>query len=129
MNKLPVMQKAGRWMWKYARKHMKSIIIYTLLGFAGTIGGLVSSLVSKDLIDIITGHNTGELLKTFAMTVGAALFTMLISQVASYVSSMISIRVADDIKADVFDVIMKTEWEEVARVGMLCETLSILLCK
>ena len=44
-NKLPVMQKAGRWMWKYARKHMKSIIIYTLLGFAGTIGGLVSSLV------------------------------------------------------------------------------------
>ena len=101
-------------MWKYARKHMKSIIIYTLLGFAGTIGGLVSSLVSKDLIDIITGHNTGELLKTFAMTVGAALFTMLISQVASYVSSMISIRVADDIKADVFDVIMKTEWEEVA---------------
>lgn len=113
-NKLPVMQKAGRWMWKYARKHMKSIIIYTLLGFAGTIGGLVSSLVSKDLIDIITGHNTGELLKTFAMTVGAALFTMLISQVASYVSSMISIRVADDIKADVFDVIMKTEWEEVA---------------
>lgn len=87
---------------------------YTLLGFAGTIGGLVSSLVSKDLIDIITGHNTGELLKTFAMTVGAALFTMLISQVASYVSSMISIRVADDIKADVFDVIMKTEWEEVA---------------
>ena len=82
-NKLPVMQKAGRWMWKYARKHMKSIIIYTLLGFAGTIGGLVSSLVSKDLIDIITGHNTGELLKTFAMTVGAALFTMLISQVAS----------------------------------------------
>ena len=39
------------------------------------------------------------------MTVGAALFTMLISQVASYVSSMISIRVADDIKADVFDVI------------------------
>ena len=101
-------------MWKYARKHMKSIIIYTLLGFAGTIGGLVSSLVSKDLIDIITGHNTGELLKTFAITVGAALFTMLISQVASYVSSMISIRVADDIKADVFDVIMKTEWEEVA---------------
>lgn len=102
-------------MWKYARRHMKSILTYTVLGFAGTIGGLVSSLVSKDLVDIITGHNTGELLKTFVMTVAASLFTMLISQFASYVSSVISIKVANDIKADIFDVIMKTEWEEVSK--------------
>ena len=113
--KIPSTKKAMRWMWKYARRHMKSILIYTVLGFAGTIGGLVSSLVSKDLVDIITGHNTGELLKTFVMTVAASLFTMLISQFASYVSSVISIKVANDIKADIFDVIMKTEWEEVSK--------------
>lgn len=113
--KIPSTKKAMRWMWKYARRHMKSIFIYTVLGFAGTIGGLVSSLVSKDLVDIITGHNTGELLKTFVMTIAASLFTMLISQFASYVSSVISIKVANDIKADIFDVIMKTEWEEVSK--------------
>lgn len=113
--KIPSTKKATRWMWKYARRHMKSILTYTVLGFAGTIGGLVSSLVSKDLVDIITGHNTGELLKTFVMTVAASLFTMLISQFASYVSSVISIKVANDIKADIFDVIMKTEWEEVSK--------------
>lgn len=113
--KIPSTKKAMRWMWKYARRHMKSILIYTALGFAGTIGGLVSSLVSKDLVDIITGHNTGELLKTFVMTIAASLFTMLISQFASYVSSVISIKVANDIKADIFDVIMKTEWEEVSK--------------
>ena len=113
--KIPSTKKATRWMWKYARRHMKSILTYTVLGFAGTIGGLVSSLVSKDLVDIITGHNTGELLKTFVMTIAASLFTMLISQFASYVSSVISIKVANDIKADIFDVIMKTEWEEVSK--------------
>ena len=113
--KIPVMKKALLWMWKYARKHMKSIVIYTVLGFASTIGGLLSSLVSKDLVDIITGHNAGALLRAFAMTVGASLFTMLISQFANYISSVISNKVANDIKADIFEVIMKTEWEEVSK--------------
>ena len=43
--------------------------------------------------------------------IGTALATMLIGQVSAYVSSLISVRVANDVKADIFDVIMRTEWE------------------
>ena len=76
-NKLPVMQKAGRWMWKYARKHMKSIIVYYAAWICRHDRRTCKQPCFEGmLIDIITGHNTGELLKTFAMTVGAALFTM-----------------------------------------------------
>ena len=42
------------------------MVLYTLLGVMGTGVSLVSSLISKDLVDIITGHETGRLISTFA---------------------------------------------------------------
>ena len=104
-------KEALLWMCGYGKKHIGAIVLYTFLGLAGTLGGLLGSLVSKNLVDIITGHDTGELVKTFALMIGTALATMLIGQVSAYVSSLISVRVANDVKADIFDVIMRTEWE------------------
>ena len=108
-------KEALLWMCGYGKKHIGAIVLYTFLGLAGTLGGLLGSLVSKNLVDIITGHDTGELVKTFALMIGTALATMLIGQVSAYVSSLISVRVANDVKADIFDVIMRTEWEELSR--------------
>ena len=48
----------------------KAMILYTLLGITGTGVSLISSLISKDLVDIITGHQTGKLLSTFAAMIG-----------------------------------------------------------
>lgn len=107
--------KSLEWIWQYGKRHSLFIGIYMLLGLSGTVTGLFSSYVSKDLVDIITGHNTGELLKTFVIMISAALASMLISQVTSYISSIINTRVANDIKADIFDIIMNTEWEELSK--------------
>ena len=100
-------KEALLWMCGYGKKHIGAIVLYTFLGLAGTLGGLLGSLVSKNLVDIITGHDTGELVKTFALMIGTALATMLIGHVSAYVSSLISVRVANDVKADIFDVIMR----------------------
>lgn len=106
---------ALKWIGRYGKKHIWSIVLYTLLGLSGSVTGLLSSLVSKDLVDIITGHNAGELLRTFAVMLGVTLATMMIGQVTSFVSSVINTRVSNDIKADVFDIIMETEWEELSQ--------------
>lgn len=50
------------WIYQYGRRYWKAMILYTVLGVAGTGISLVSSFISKDLVDIITGHQTGELL-------------------------------------------------------------------
>ena len=43
---------------QYARRVTgKAMVLYTLLGVMGTGVSLVSSLISKDLVDIITGHD------------------------------------------------------------------------
>ena len=42
------------WIYEYARKYWKQMIFYTLLGLSGTVISLISSLISRDMVDIIT---------------------------------------------------------------------------
>ena len=62
----------GRFVWAmgYSRKHICAMIITTALGLSGTVVALVTSFVSRDLVDIITGHEVGQLFLTFAQMVG-----------------------------------------------------------
>ena len=69
-----------KWIYGYARRYWLAIIFYTLIGLVGTAVSLGSSLVSKDLVDIITGHQTGALLRTFCAMIGLALGSTLMNQ-------------------------------------------------
>lgn len=109
------MKKQFAWVYDQAKKHRTAIIIYTIIGMSGTVVSLISSLVSRDLVDIITGHRTGELLVTFLAMIAITLGSTLIGQLSSYLSTKITLRVENDIKARYFDTIMETEWEELNR--------------
>ena len=67
---LQKMWRQTLWIYQYGRRYWKSMILYTLLGITGSCVSLVSSLISKDLVDIITGHQTGKLISTFAAMIG-----------------------------------------------------------
>ena len=94
------------WIYSYAKQHLFSIVLYTVLGLTGTIVGLMGSLVSKDLVDIITGHNAGELLKTFALFIGVNLLGSFLGEGTSYLSTKINMKVDNSIKANIFDEIL-----------------------
>lgn len=104
-----------KWVYRYARVHWLAIVIYTLLGLSGVVISLISSLVSRDLVDIITGHRTGELVKTFAAMLGITLGSTLIGQISGYLSTKITLKVDSHIKGEVFDEIMTSEWESLTR--------------
>lgn len=72
------------WIYEYARKYWKQMIFYTLLGLSGTVISLISSLISRDMVDIITGKQAGLLVRTFCLYIGFSIGNMLISQVTSY---------------------------------------------
>ncbi len=103
------------WIYAYAKPHTIRIVIYTLVGLTGTVLGLLGSLVSRDLVDIITGHKTGELMITFILMFTVTLLNTGISQFSSLISTKISLKVENYIKADVFDTIMESQWEELAQ--------------
>ena len=109
--RLKEMWKQTCWIYVYARHYRRFMLLYTLLGFVGTGVGLASSLVSKDLVDIITGHKTGALIATFAMIIGFNIGTMIINLITEYISNYIQMKVDAEIKADIFEKILVTDWE------------------
>lgn len=100
-----------KWISQYARRYWKAMVVYTALGLAGTGVSLISSLISKDLVDIITGHQTGKLLSTFAAMIGFSIANILVSQASGYASTFINLKVDAEIKNDIFAKMMVTDWE------------------
>ena len=103
--------RQGLWIGQYARRYWKAMVLYTLLGVMGTGVSLVSSLISKDLVDIITGHETGRLISTFAAMIGFSIGNILVAQASGYASTLINLKVDTEIKNDIFAKMMVTDWE------------------
>ena len=101
----------SKWILQYGRRYWKAMVLYTLLGIAGSGVSLISSLISKDLVDIITGHQTGKLLATFAAMIGFSLANILVSQASGYASTFINLMVDSKIKNDIFAKMLVTDWE------------------
>lgn len=99
------------WIYQYGRRYWKAMVLYTLLGLMDTGVSLISSLISKDLVDIITGHQTGQLLSTFAAMIGFSIANILVSQASSYASTFISLKVDTEIKNEIFAKMLVTDWE------------------
>lgn len=108
---LQKMWRQTLWIYQYGRRYWKSMILYTLLGITGSCVSLVSSLISKDLVDIITGHQTGKLISTFAAMIGFSIANILVSQASGYASTFISLKVDSEIKNDIFAKMLITDWE------------------
>ncbi len=109
--RLQEMLAQTKWIYGYARRYWKAMIFYTLLGLASTVASLASSLVSRDLVDIITGHNAGALVSTFAMMIGLNVGMTVMNLISDYASSWISMKVDTEIKAEIFEKILVTDWE------------------
>lgn len=99
------------WMYTYVRRYWIAIIIYTLIGMSSVVMGVISSYISKDLVDIITGHQTGAVIATFCAMIGFGIANTIVSQLTNYVSTWIDIRIDNEIKAEIYDKILITDWE------------------
>lgn len=100
-----------KWIYAYARRYWLAMIFYTLLGLVNSVVMLFSSFVSRDLVDIITGHQTGALISAFCTMIALGVGNMILSQITTMASSWISMRVDAEIKADVYEKILVTDWE------------------
>ncbi len=109
--RLQEMQRQTKWIYQYAKHYKWQMVFYTLLGFASTGVSLVLSWISKTMIDIITGKDSGPLLQTFVFMICMNLVTTLINQASDFASEYISLKVDAEIKADIFEKILVTDWE------------------
>lgn len=99
-----------KWIFSYSKKHKGMIALYTLLGVLSTSLGIVSSVASKYVIDIITGYKMEKLGIIIAVMIGGTVFNLVFKNVTSRISAKLSININNDIQADVFDQIMDADW-------------------
>lgn len=102
-----------KWIFSYSKRYKGAIVFYTILGIFSTSMGLVSSVASKYMIDIITGYQTSQLGTMIAITLGSAVFSLVFSNVINRVTTKLSIYINNDIQADIFDKIIDADWLEI----------------
>lgn len=102
-----------KWIFSYSKRYKGAIAFYTLLGIFSTSMGLVSSVASKYMIDIITGYQVSKLGIMILITVGSAIFSLAFNNIISRISVKLSIYINNDIQADIFDKIIDADWLEI----------------
>ena len=101
-----------KWIFSYSRRYKWIILFYTILGIISTTLGLVSSVVSKYLIDIIVDKQTDQLWVLVTVMLLSTVFSLVFSNLLSRFSLKLSIYVNNDIQADIFDRIIDANWTD-----------------
>ena len=104
-----------KWIFTYSARYKGAIVFYTLLGIFSTTMGLVTSVVSKYLIDIIVSKDMSRLSLLIGIAVGSVVFSLTFNSLINRISTRLSIYINNDIQADIFDKIMDAEWLEISK--------------
>ena len=104
-----------RWIFSYSRKYRGVIVFYTFLGIISSTLALAASVISKHIIDIVTGYETEKLPFLIILMVSGALFSLIFRNVLHRVSTKLQLRIHHEIQADIFDKIMDSEWLSISR--------------
>ncbi len=103
------------WMYAYVRRYWLLIGVYVLLGASGSVLGLGTSVVSKDLVDAVTGVNTTGIVQAACLYVGAGVGQIFVNAVKSRLSLKVRLKVTNEIRADIYEQVLRTNWESLAK--------------
>lgn len=104
-----------KWIFSYSRKYTKVIIWYTIIGIISSTLGLVSSVASKYMIDIITGYQFEKLWLVAVIMVSSMVVSLLFTSLVNRYSTKLSIYVNNDMQADIFDRIIDADWLSISQ--------------
>ena len=104
-----------KWIFTYSARYKGAIAFYVILGIVSTTLGLVGSVASKYLIDIITGYKTEKFALLLVIMIGSTIFSLIISSFLSRITTKLSIDINNAIQADIFDKIIDSDWLALSR--------------
>lgn len=99
------------WLSRYSLLYKKEVLWYIFIGVLGTAVSLVCSVLSKHIIDAVTGFNTTGIVTALIFFVFMQLFQIVTRAISSRINARVSIRVNQQITAQVYDKLLSTDWE------------------
>ena len=99
------------WLTRYSLHYKKEVLWYIFVGLLGTAVSLAGSVLSKYIIDAVTGLNTRGIVMALVFFVLMQLFQIATRAISSRTSMRVSLRVNQQITAQVYDKLLATDWE------------------
>lgn len=100
-----------KWIYGYAARYKRGVLIYIMLGMAATGLGLGGSVASKYLIDAVTGHKDALILQIAALYAVLGFAKLGIAALNSRLSAKLSIQASNEIRAHVFRQFLNIDWQ------------------
>lgn len=107
---LQEMWSEAKWMYKYIKRYRIAVVFYIALGVFSTLMGLAGSILSKYLIDAVTGVDKNNIAVIVCGIVGIAIAGIIVNALSSRISAKISIKVNNEIQREAYDKVMKSDW-------------------
>ncbi len=104
----------AKWILGYSLHYKWQIVWYIALGIFGTGMSLGIGVISKYIIDAVTGYDSSRLFPAAVGFVLLNLFNIGVSAWSGRISAKIRIMVTQEIRADVFGRILLADWESLA---------------
>lgn len=123
---LQEMYREVKWIYPYVLRYKWNVVYYIILGILSTFMSLGGSIASKYLIDAVTGYDSGRIGIIISIIIAMGIGGILINGIISRISIKINMKVSNEIRADIYDRIIKTDWESMSsyRSGDLLNRLS-----
>lgn len=107
------------WMCRYIRKYWLGVASFVLIGIISVVMSLLTAVASKDLINVVTMVNgagervkdTDRLFSAMLFMIGLVLGQIAFNAVASWITTLVRVRVQNEVRAEVFEKIMMSRWE------------------
>ncbi len=99
------------WLSRYSLHYKKEVLWYIFIGIVGTAVSLTGSILSKHIIDAVTGLDSRGILAALVFFALMQLTQIVIRAISSRISTKVSIRVNQQITAQVYDKLLITDWE------------------
>ena len=98
------------WIYGYGKRYRSAVTWYIFLGVLGTGMSLMASVLSKNIVDVVTGFHTGALAPAAVFYVSMQLARIGINAWTGRISAKIEVKVDQEIRAEVYDKIMEADW-------------------
>lgn len=103
------------WIYGYGRRYRSAVAWYIFLGVLGTGMSLAASVLSKNIVDVVTGFQTGALAPAAAFYVSMQLARIGVNAWTGRISAKIEVKVDQEIRAEVYDKIMEADWQAMSQ--------------
>lgn len=104
-----------KWIFSYSSRYKKEICIYIFLGVVSATAALAASVAGKYVIDIVSGYQFEKLGLMAVLMIGSAVFSLLFKNLVNRISTVMQLKINQEIQAEIYDRIIDIDWLAISR--------------